>query len=139
MRSFMCLSYGNSPNQTKRCYKCLKWEVVLGVPERVNIPCLVHNTRPYHKDDMLAYAYKISSIFLDNNITIFCMLSNSTISLTTITHTFHYYLFIICSTNYEYYYPSNILPFTLLYIILSTTNTKHSFPTPINPQRQVFF
>ena len=27
-----------------RC-KLSKWEVVLGAPDRVNIPCLVHDTR----------------------------------------------------------------------------------------------
>ena len=26
-------------------FKLAKWEVVLGAPDRVNIPCLMHDTR----------------------------------------------------------------------------------------------
>ena len=40
-----CSSYENSPNNVKwtRC-KYPKWEVVPGAPDRVNIPCPVHDT-----------------------------------------------------------------------------------------------
>ena len=41
-----CSSYEDFPNNSKwtRC-KYPKWEVVLCAPDRVNIPCLVHDTR----------------------------------------------------------------------------------------------
>ena len=41
-----CSSYEDSPNTAKwtRC-KYPKWEVVLGATDRVNIPCLMHDTR----------------------------------------------------------------------------------------------
>ena len=31
-------------------FKISKWEVVLGAPDKVNIPCLMHDTRLCHKD-----------------------------------------------------------------------------------------
>ena len=49
-----CISQEDFPNNEiqTRCsnpkgtdVKCSKYEVVLGAPDRVNIPCLMHNTR----------------------------------------------------------------------------------------------
>ena len=52
----MCNSYEDSPNNVKwtRCtypkatdVKYPKWEEVLGAPDRVNIPFLIHDTSLY--------------------------------------------------------------------------------------------
>ena len=40
----MCNNYEDLPNN--EC-KTSEWEVVLGAPDRVNIPCLMHDT--HHK------------------------------------------------------------------------------------------
>ena len=46
-----CISQEDFPNNEKwtRC-KYPKWEVVLCTPERVNIPCLMHDTHPCQLD-----------------------------------------------------------------------------------------
>ena len=46
MRSKINVLYEDSPDNVKwtRC-KYPKWEVVLGDPDRVNRPCLMHDTR----------------------------------------------------------------------------------------------
>ena len=55
----MCSSYEDSPNNVKwtRCkypkgtdVKYPKWEVVLGAPDKVNIPCLMHDTCLFQLD-----------------------------------------------------------------------------------------
>ena len=46
-----CSSYEDSSNNVKwtRC-KCPNWEGILGAPDRVIIPCLMHDTRFYQLD-----------------------------------------------------------------------------------------
>ena len=54
-----CNSYQDFPNNKMDRCKVFKWEVVPGDPYRVNIPCVMHDTRLCQIDVKMSMEQKI--------------------------------------------------------------------------------